>query len=335
LKWESNCDIIIKDTSSKPTSVFAVYDIVNGASNVKRRKWLFWLLLPVGLVVGNCQVIPESRSPETLTTTPILTLTPTFTTTSTLQATATPVPKQAPTPAPIPTDTASRAELDLTSVVGSILSNPADHAGQEVTIVGYYRGWDLLEEAGTGPPVTRSDWVITDSSGAIYVEARGGFDQALGLTPSSHDDTREVLRLVGVVRVNDKGQPYIEPEKLETVTSPMAVPEATGVEREMLLAKVAVEAVELRQLESLPIQIQLFIKGNLPDDCEYELVATQAREGQMIRVTLEGQRPADLSCTTAIQPVTYALRLEGGFEPGDYTLAVNDYQMSFSVSVDE
>jgi hypothetical protein len=60
LKWESNCDIIMKDTSSKPTSVFAVYDIVNGASNVKRRKWLFWLLLPVGLVFGNCQVIPES-----------------------------------------------------------------------------------------------------------------------------------------------------------------------------------------------------------------------------------------------------------------------------------
>jgi hypothetical protein len=123
----------------------------------------------------------------------------------------------------------------------------------------------------------------------------------------------------------------IEPKKLETVTSPTALPEATGVEPEKLLAKVAVEAVELRQLESLPIQIQLFIKGNLPDECEYELVATQAREGQMIRVTLEGQRPVDLPCSTAIQPVIYTLRLEGGFEPGGYTLVVNDYQTSFSV----
>jgi len=211
---------------------------------VKRRKWLFWLLLPVGLVFGNCQVIPESHSPEILTTTPIpkhwLLPLPQFCrlpplhqfqhrhrrSPSTLGASLTAL---IPTLAPIPTDTASRAELDLTSVVGSILSNPADYVGQEVTIVGYYRGWDLLGEAGTGPPMTRSDWVITDSSGAIYVEARGGFDRALGLDPSSRDDTTKVLRLVGVVRINDRGQPYIEPQKLETVTSPTAVPEATGV----------------------------------------------------------------------------------------------------------
>ncbi len=296
-----------------------------------RRRWLLWLLLSVGLVFGNCQVIPESRSPETLISTLIPTLAPTPTTTSTLES---PITTLILTPTPILTDTVSRTELDLTSVIGSILSNPADYADQEVTIVGYYRGWDLLGEAGTGPPVTRSDWVITDSSGAIYVEARGGFDRALGLDPSSRDDTTEVLRLVGVVRVNDRGQPYIEPQKLETMTSPTAIPSA-GVEPEMLLAKVTIEAVELRYLESLPIQIELFIKGNLPDECEYELVATQAREGQMISVTLEGRRPADLPCAAAIRPITYALLLEGGFEPGDYTLVVNDYQMSFSVPVSE
>jgi hypothetical protein len=108
-------------------------------------------------------------------------------------------------------------ELDLTSVIGSILSNPADFAGQEVTIIGYYRGWDLLGEAGTGPVVTRSDWVITDLSGAIYVEARNGLDGALGLDPSSRSDTTKILRLVGVVRVNDRRQPYIQPQKIEMV----------------------------------------------------------------------------------------------------------------------
>jgi hypothetical protein len=117
----------------------------------------------------------------------------------------------------MPTDTASRVELDLTSVIGAILSNPTDFVGQEVAIVGHYRGWDLLNEAGTGPAVTRSDWVITDSSGAIYVEARGGLDGTLGLDPSSHNDTTKVLRLVGVVRVNNRGQPYIEPQKLDIV----------------------------------------------------------------------------------------------------------------------
>ena len=212
--------------------VEAARDVRNGASNV--RKWLLWLLLAVGLVFGNCQVIPESHSPATPITTPIptLALASTTTTASILQTpTITPVPTQAPAPttistleapittqiptsAPIPTDTASRVEPDFTSAIGSILSTPADYAGQEVTIVGYYRGWDLLGEAGTGPAVTRSDWVITDSSGAIYVEARGGFDRALGLNPSSRDDATEVVRLVGMVRINDRGQPYIEPKKL-------------------------------------------------------------------------------------------------------------------------
>jgi hypothetical protein len=102
-------------------------------------------------------------------------------------------------------------------VLGSILSNPNDFVGQEVTIIGYYRGWDLLGEAGTGPVVTRSDWVITDLSGAVYVEARNGLDGALGLDPSSRDDTTKILRLVGVVRINDRGQPYIEPQELEIV----------------------------------------------------------------------------------------------------------------------
>lgn len=51
----------------------------------------------------------------------------------------------------------------------------------------------------------------------------------------------------------------------------------------------------------------------------------------MISVTLEGQCPADLTRATTIRPIMYTLLLEGGFEPGDYTRAANDYQMSFSV----
>ncbi len=125
---------------------------------------------------------------------------------------ASPVP-QTPTPGRKPT----HAYLELTSVIGSILANPAGFVGQEVEVIGYYRGWDLLDEVGTGPPVTRSDWVITDSSGAIYVKAQGGFDQALGLNPSSRDDTTAVLRLVGTVQVSDGNQPYIEPHTVKVL----------------------------------------------------------------------------------------------------------------------
>jgi hypothetical protein len=124
-----------------------------------------------------------------------------------------PVP-QTPTPGHEPT----HADSALTSVIGSILADPANLVGQEVEIIGYYRGWDLLGEVGTGPPVTRSDWVITDSSGAIYVEAQGGTDGALGLNPSSRDDTTTVVRLVGTVQVGRGNQPYIEPHTVKVLT---------------------------------------------------------------------------------------------------------------------
>ncbi len=126
-------------------------------------------------------------------------------------------PTLIPSLVPTPLDTASEMDIKLTAMIGSILANPADFADQEVTIVGYYRGWDLLKEVSTGPPVTRSDWVIADSSGAIYVEARNHFDQALGLDPSSGDDTTKILHLVGIVRISNRGQAYIEPKKVELV----------------------------------------------------------------------------------------------------------------------
>jgi hypothetical protein len=101
--------------------------------------------------------------------------------------------------------------------VGRILADPKGYAGREVTVVGYYRGWDLLREVGSPPPITRSDWVIKDTSGAIYVEARGGVESEVKLDPSAKADTEKVLRLTGIVRLTDKDQPYIEPKRIELV----------------------------------------------------------------------------------------------------------------------
>jgi hypothetical protein len=99
---------------------------------------------------------------------------------------------------------------ELSSAIGSILDNPGDYAGQSVTIVGYYRGWDLLQEAVTMPPVTRSDWVIKDLTGAIYVSAGSDSKVPDGLDPSSKDDTDAILRLRGIVHVTCDGDPFIQ-----------------------------------------------------------------------------------------------------------------------------
>jgi len=104
----------------------------------------------------------------------------------------------------------------LTDIIASIIATPYSFEGQQVTVVGYYRGWDILDEAKTGPPVTRSDWVIKDASGAIYISTLSGAKPS-GLDPTSHNDVDTVLKLTGIVRVIAKGQPYLEATSIERV----------------------------------------------------------------------------------------------------------------------
>ena len=88
--------------------------------------------------------------------------------------------------------------------IGDINSDPAGYVGKTVTVSGEYRGW----EAGHGsPPVTRSDWVLKDATGAIYVTgmALSGFDPVT--------DVGKKVTVYGVVRVKDS-QAYIEAETI-------------------------------------------------------------------------------------------------------------------------
>jgi hypothetical protein len=97
----------------------------------------------------------------------------------------------------------------LTSLVGDLLSSH-DHADEQVEIIGYFRGWDLLDEVGSPSPVTRSDWVIVDNSGATYVTGL----MPEGLDPSSPEDTTQLIRLLATVRVLGD-QVFLEAQSVE------------------------------------------------------------------------------------------------------------------------
>lgn len=84
--------------------------------------------------------------------------------------------------------------------IGKIASNPTDYEGKAVTLSGEYRGW----EGGYGsPPVTRSDWVLKDETGTLYVTGR----ILPGLDPVQ--DRGKRLTVDGIIRVKD-GRAYIE-----------------------------------------------------------------------------------------------------------------------------
>lgn len=105
--------------------------------------------------------------------------------------------------------------LPLSHLLGRVLESPQEFQGQEVTVVGYYRGWDLLGEADAPPPVTRSDWVIADATGAVYVSAASATPADLPFGPGSGHDLWRVLRLSGVVRLTAEGQPYLEADRVQ------------------------------------------------------------------------------------------------------------------------
>jgi hypothetical protein len=106
---------------------------------------------------------------------------------------------------------------ELTEIISSIIAEPFAFEGENITIVGYYCGWDLLHEANTPPPVTRSDWVIKDSTGAIYISAHSEAKVPEGLSPDLLQDTDIVLKVNGIVRVNEEEQAYIEAKSVERV----------------------------------------------------------------------------------------------------------------------
>jgi hypothetical protein len=99
----------------------------------------------------------------------------------------------------------------LTSLIAEILKSP-NKAGEQVEIIGYFRGWDILDEVDGPPPVTRSDWVIADNSGAIYVTGLMPDD----LDPSSPAQVNQIIRLTATVREKG-GQVYLEAESAELI----------------------------------------------------------------------------------------------------------------------
>jgi hypothetical protein len=85
------------------------------------------------------------------------------------------------------------------TLIGEILQNPSWYEGKIVKLSGNYRGW----ETGHGsPPISRSDWVIQDFTGAIYVT---GGSQNL----TYPQDLGKPTKIAGTVRAKNE-IPYIE-----------------------------------------------------------------------------------------------------------------------------
>ena len=115
------------------------------------------------------------------------------------------------------------AEPELTALIDSINVDPYKFEDQIVEVIGHYMGWDLGNDVNASPPITRSDWVIRDDSGGIYVHSRAISDRLMGLDPSNVEDTETVLHVFGRVKISKKNLPYLQAIEVIKVeqTSPL------------------------------------------------------------------------------------------------------------------
>lgn len=110
-----------------------------------------------------------------------------------------------------------QAQVDeFTNLAKKIKADPQGYDGQTVTLIGYFRGQDLLDEVKPGfPPTDRlRDWVLKDNSAAIYVAA----SPLLPFSANSQDIWRKVKVTGTVALFNAQSSgfmPYIVPQAIE------------------------------------------------------------------------------------------------------------------------
>ncbi|HEY3397362.1 MAG TPA: BsuPI-related putative proteinase inhibitor [Armatimonadota bacterium] len=101
----------------------------------------------------------------------------------------------------------------VAATIGEILAAPPAFAGKLVRLRGEYLGWQADPYGPAvkhGPPVTRSDWVLRDATGALYCTpaADGASGRPWSFSPLT--DVGRRLELVGVVALADAGFPYLQ-----------------------------------------------------------------------------------------------------------------------------
>jgi hypothetical protein len=95
--------------------------------------------------------------------------------------------------------------LSTKATIGDIRATPSAYEGKVVAIEGKYQGW----KAGFGsPPVTRSDWLVEDATGWLYVTGKPA-----GLDPLG--DVGRSIKVTGLVRITKDGEPYLYAQEVE------------------------------------------------------------------------------------------------------------------------
>ena len=96
-----------------------------------------------------------------------------------------------------------------------------------------------------------------------------------------------------------------------------------------------VDSIDILIMESMPVQVNVSTRGNLPDGCTKIGQTRTERDDRTFVVTLTTRRPLDAMCTQALVPYEQAVPLDvAGLPAGVYTVTVNGVSDTFELAVD-
>lgn len=93
-------------------------------------------------------------------------------------------------------------EKTAKTAIQTVLDDPTSHEGRELSLSGVFTGWK--GNCRGGPPASRSDWMLEDSTGCLYVS--GPTPEGLQVTAPNN----EPVEVVGIFRRSASGIPYLE-----------------------------------------------------------------------------------------------------------------------------
>ena len=92
-----------------------------------------------------------------------------------------------------------------------------------------------------------------------------------------------------------------------------------------------VDSVEVLILESFPVQVNVVVRGTVPDACTEVGEVSQERVDNEIEVLVYLNRDPNAFCAQVLTPVEETLSIPGDFPPGDYSVTVNGVTETFRV----
>lgn len=111
-----------------------------------------------------------------------------------------------------------------------------------------------------------------------------------------------------------------------------AVEPVTPTEGEIQTGNAPIENIEIRILESFPVQVHAVVSGYLPDGCTTIASAEAVNEGSTFQIHVTTQRPADAICTMAIVEFEEVIPLNTTDLPaGTYDVVADGVSVSFDL----